>query len=220
MLDAEKIVYTSYTVTLDLSAPVNWMLTPELLLENNVVPAEWAVDLEAPQSRGIIQRFRFQEGLLVQAHPDRLYLLWDIIPEEEIQPQIVLCNAIAEALLKLPTVVEIEAFVVQLQGHKMMPANSLGVTNLGVPLEEIFPVVGFRATYDLDIRQVQFDIEEAALALSEYINCLQFTYGIRYLSDEGVPNQEAWQFVVAFQDEWVEECSSLVEAFYANHIGE
>lgn len=195
------------------------MLTPEFLLENDIVPEGWTVDLAFSQNLGPIQRFRFQEGMLVQVRPDHLYLQWDINSEEGVRPQIVLDNAVVEALLKHPSLVDVDTCVVQLHGYTMMPDNTLGITNLGEPLFDIQPVVAFRACYDLEMRDVQFDIEEAALEPSEFINCLQFTHSTKYYFSEDVSGQESWQGIAVYHEDWVKECSYLVDAFYANHIG-
>ena len=218
MLDVEKIVYKFYSITLYISVPLNRRLNPEFLLENNVVPEDWTVDLESSQDFGIIQRFKFQEGLLVQAHPDRLYFQWDIITDEMIRSQIALCNAIIEALLTLPSFVVVDTSVIQLHGYTMMPENSLGITNLGEPLEDLHPVISFRADYDLEIRDVQFDIGEATMGPGEFINSLQFTYSTKYYFSEDVSGQASWESIVVYHEDWIKECSYLVDAFYSNHI--
>jgi hypothetical protein len=218
MLDVEKIVYAYYSITLYISAPSDMMLTPELLLENQIVPEEWTLDPAFSQNLGPIQHFRFQEGLLVQARPDHLYFQWDIIAEEGIRPGMASGNATIEALLTSLPLVAVGTSVVQLQGRIMMPEESLGITNLGEPIEDVIPVVTFGADYDLEFRDVQFHIQETALEPSEFVNCLQFTYTSKYCFSEDIPSLESWQDIVIAHEDWIKECSHLVQSFYSDHI--
>ena len=218
MLDVEKIIYTYYSITLYISAPLDIMLTPELLLENQIVPKEWTVDPAFSQNLGPIQHFRFQEGLLVQARPDRLYFQWDIIAEQGIQPRMASGNATIEALLASFPLVAVGTSSVQLHGRIMMPEEFWGITNIGEPIEDTIPVVTFRADYDLELRDAQFHIQETALEPSEFVNCLQFTYTSKYYLDEGTPSLEPWKKIVIDHENWIKECNHLVQSFYSSHI--
>ena len=203
MRDVESIIYTSYSVSLFTAAPLVVDLTPEFLRINNVVPDFSSAESETPAGVGALQRYRFEDGPLVHVRPDRIYFEWEIFVGEEPWSKVIRCNETIGAFLAIPSFVAIDTLAIELRGYTVMPDDSLGVFNLGEQLEDIHPVVAFRANYDLEFRDVQFEIEEDALEGSEFIDGLRFRYMTKYYFSEDVSGEDNWDSIVDGDEDWV-----------------
>ena len=117
---------------------------------------------------------------------------------------------------------KVSKFVIRLHGHIMMPDGSPGIRNIGLPLDDVVPVITFHGRYQLEDREVHFYIREATRGLGNFINCLDFTYETIYSSEDvsDLSSLDLWQGIVALWETWFENCNDLVFDFYHTHITE
>ena len=220
-MDEEQptIIYTRYAVPIILAAPLEVLLQPGFLQEIGVVPGEWTIDTIAKPANDA-QEVKYDGGFTVTVLRNVISFNAFVEPDADLPPNLTECNRIVERFLETQSSPAVISFGPQLFGYTMMPEGSQGIRNIGFPLENILPLITFRGTYVLDAREVQFQISESTREPSDFINCLEFTCGTTYSSEDApdLPSLNLWQAIHTHWATWVENCDQLVLDFYSDHI--
>ena len=215
------IVYTRFAVFINLSTSLEIALAPDFLQENGVVPDEWSVE-SSPERADDIQEVRYDSGLIARVHPNGIGFNLFVEPVMDLTPHLTLGNGIVQRFLEQQSSPDVRSFATQLYGLTMMPESSPGIRNIGLPLEDVAPIITFRGLYNLEDRVVRFYIRETTREPGDFINCLEFSCETTYSSDDfpSLSSVDLWQAIKIHHATWVDNCNDLVSNFYSDHITE
>ena len=212
-------MYTRSAVFINLSTSLEIALTPEFLQENGVVPDDWSAE-SSPERADDIQEVRYDSGLVVRVSPNGIGFNLSVEPVTDLTPHLILGNGIVERFLEQQSSPDVRSFTIQLFGLTMMPEGSPGIKNIGLPLDDVAPIITFRGLYNLEDRVVRFYIRETTRDPSDFINCLEFSCETTYSSDDppSLSSVDLWQAITTHWKTWVDNCNGLVSDFYSEHI--
>lgn len=213
------IKYNGFSVLVRTNNPPQEFFRPETTLQDSgVVPKEWQV-VEQDRTRRNILELEYDSGLVVRRTARAIGFNLSVDPTTDLLPHIELSNRIVDRFLTTHPALSVKEFAIQCSGYTMMPDGSPGIRNIGLPLENVVPIISFHGGYDLRDRELEFHIRETSRD-SDRINCLDFSVETNYFADdfEEPYNVEFWQLIAPSNKTWVLNCEDLVYNFYSAHI--
>ena len=213
------LTYTRFWLSIASNDDLLPLLTPDFLRYNGIVPMQWVFDTPVMLAQDF-REIKFENGFV--ASSDGYEIQFAISLGRQLESAVDLCNGVVYRFLGILPNLSIEAFSTHFQAYKMMPDECPGIMNIGTPLEDVPPIVSYRATYSFLDQEVRLDVNEVERGDKGVIDCLDFHFVNRRpvsMRDTGA----GARFVRSVLGDWNDHLGQftlLAEEFYVRHITE